>query len=93
MVLMGIEVTLRIYESYSLKDKRRIVKGIVERAHQRHNVSSAEVDEMDTLNKAVIGFGMVSNDYKICRKVLQNIINKIDTNHEVEIIHIEWLEY
>lgn len=93
MVLMGLEVTLRIYESYSLKDKRSIVKSIVERSHRKYNVSSAEVDEMDMLNKAVIWFGVVSNNRNMCRKILQNIVNDIDRKYQVEIIETEWIDY
>jgi len=92
MILAGLEVTLRLFEVYSLKEKRRIVKSIVDRMHNRFNVSSAEVAEMDNLNKAVVGFAVVSNNQKITDKVLQNVVNEIDQFYEVEIISTEWFD-
>lgn len=93
MVLIGLEITLLIYESDSLKDKRRVVKSIVEKMHRKYNVSVAEIAEMDVLNKAVIGFGVVSNNRKICHQVLQRIINDIDDKYDVEIIDTNILDY
>lgn len=93
MVMMGLEVTLRIYESNSLKDKRSVVKSLIDKTHRKYNVSAAEVAEMEILNKSVIGFAVVSNDRKLCHKVLQHVVNDIDRNYEVEIIQTEWLDY
>lgn len=90
---MGLEITLRIYESNSLKDKRSVVKSIVEKMNHKYRVSAAEVADMDMLNKAVIGFAVVSNNRKVCKQVLQSIVNDIDKKHTVEIIETEWLDY
>jgi len=92
MILAGLEVTLRLFEVYSLKEKRSIVKSIVDRTKNRFNVSSAEVAEMDNLNQAVVGFAVVSNNQKITDKVLQSVINEIDQFYEVEIISTEWFD-
>jgi len=92
MILAGLEVTLRLFEVYSLKEKRSIVKSIVDRTKNRFNVSSAEVAEMDNLNQAVVGFAVVSNNQKITDKVLQSVVNEIDQFYEVEIISTEWFD-
>lgn len=93
IVLIGLEMTLLIYESDSLKDKRSVIKSIVEKTHRKYNVSAAEVAEMDMLNKAVIGFGVVSNNRKVCLQILQRIINDIDNKYDVEIIDTSFLDY
>jgi uncharacterized protein len=46
----------------SLKDKRSIVKSLIERLRARFNVSVAEVGQNDSRTGAVIGIAVVSND-------------------------------
>ncbi|WP_028274601.1 DUF503 domain-containing protein [Atopococcus tabaci] len=93
MVLMGMEVEFLIMDSYSLKDKRSVVKSIIDRMHNRYNVSAAEVDENEVLNKGVIGIGIVTNNRRHAQKVLQQVLKEIEDLYPVEIIHTEWMEY
>lgn len=92
MHLMGIEVTFHFYYLESLKDKRRIVKSIVDHVRSRYKISAAEVSYLDSLERGGIGFGVVSNSRKHGEKVLQKVINHIDIQSEIEIIEIDWLE-
>ena len=46
----------------SLKDKRRIVRGLIDRVRERFQVAAAEVDDQDVWQTAVVGFACVSND-------------------------------
>ncbi|WP_368646096.1 DUF503 domain-containing protein [Alkalibacterium putridalgicola] len=92
MVLMGVEVTLLIFDSYSLKEKRSVIKSILRRSENRHHLSAAEVDDMDLQNKAVIGFGIVGNDRVLCRKRLDAALKEVEENYEVEILDFNWIE-
>lgn len=92
MHLVGIEVILHFYYVDSLKDKRRIVKSIVDHVRSRYKISAAEVDYLDSLERGSLGFGLVTNSRKQAEKVLQKVINHIDIQSEVEIVDIEWLE-
>ena len=51
-----------IYESRSLKDKRRLLKGFKDRLTARYHVSVAEVEHLDLWQRATVGVAMVSND-------------------------------
>jgi len=93
MIVVGLEVTLMIHDSFSLKEKRRVVKSIVDKMHNKYNVSAAEILDMDMLNRSVLGFVMVSNNHQYSEKVLQHIINEIDIYYEVEIIAADWIDY
>ena len=54
--VLGVgHVTLHIHESHSLKDKRRVVRSLIERARSRFNASVAEVGELDNWQAAVVG--------------------------------------
>lgn len=93
MVLMGMEVTILIFDAYSLKDKRSVVKSILHKLKNKYNVSAAEVEEMDMLNKAILGIGVVGNNRVLCEKVLRQSIDFIEANYEVEVTETELMEY
>lgn len=92
MYLMGIEVTFHCYYLESLKEKRRIVKSIVDQVRSRYKISAAEIGYLDNLDQGSIGFGIVSNNRKHSEKVLQTVINHMDIRSEIEIINIDWVE-
>lgn len=92
MILLGIEVTFRFYHIESLKEKRRIINSIRDHVRARYKISAAEIDYLDNLKLGSMGFGVVSNSYTNSEQVLQKVINHLDTQGEIEIINIEWLE-
>jgi uncharacterized protein YlxP (DUF503 family) len=61
----------------SLKDKRRIVKSVIERLKSRFNVSAAEIDRLDNKRMAVVGIAVVSNDRTFTISQLDTILNFI----------------
>lgn len=92
MHMVGIEVTLHLYNIYSLKEKRRIIKSILDHTRHKYQISTAEVGNQDSLDRSMLGFGLVSNDFQNAKTILQKVINYVDIQSEVEIIGIEWLE-
>lgn len=59
----------------SLKDKRRIVKSVIERLKSRFNVAAAEIDRLDNKKMAVIGVAVVSNDKTFTVSQLDTVLN------------------
>lgn len=59
--------------SFSLKEKRGIIKSIQQRARNRYNVACAEVDRQDNPRVAVLGFVTVSADKGIARSSLERL--------------------
>lgn len=57
----------------SSKDKLRVVRKIEDRVKARFEVSIAEVDAQDLLQKAVVGVCVVSADAKVCDRVLAEV--------------------
>jgi uncharacterized protein len=68
-------LTFHLYEGQSLKDKRRVVKGLVEKTRHRFSVSVAEVADQDLLQKAVIGVAVIGSDGRVLNSVLDRIID------------------
>ena len=64
----------------SLKEKRMIVKSIVEKTKHKFNVSIAEVEEQDTHKSIVIGFACVTNQVIHANSIIDNVLNFIEKN-------------
>lgn len=90
-------VTLHILESHSLKEKRRVVKSLIERARKRYNLSISEVEHQDSWQVAGIGFTCISNSSSHADSMLAEIISFIEANVSfgsvadihTELIHVD----
>jgi hypothetical protein len=56
----------------SLKDKRRIVKSLKDRLHNRFNVSAAEVDHQDSWQRAALACSVVTTERRHAEEVLSS---------------------
>jgi hypothetical protein len=88
-------VSFRLHEIHSLKEKRRIVKGLVEKSRSRFNVSVAEVADLDVYQRASIGIAVVGNDGRVLNSLLDRIIDFMEAlglaelvSREIELIPI-----
>ena len=86
MIIGTCSIKLVIYESNSLKDKRQVIKSIIERIRSRYNVSIAEVDLNHSWRTSLIGFACVTNDTGHANQIISNVINFIDNDGRVEIV-------
>lgn len=70
--------------SHSLKDKRRQLRRLVEKLRGEFKVAVAEVDGQDTWQRTRLAVVAVSNDARQNTRVLQKVLNRIQTRH------LEW---
>lgn len=66
-------VELELPAGGSLKDKRRVIKGLACRIRRRFEVACAEVARMDDHRRATLGIALVSNDRGHIGQVLSRI--------------------
>ena len=69
-----LTVTLHLAEGSSLKDKRQVIKSLLDRTRERFNVSAAEVDDLDAWRRATLAFACVSKDQVFADQVLQKVL-------------------
>ena len=86
MQLGTLRIVLHIPQSRSLKSKRQVVKGIIERLKSRFNISIAEVEDNDLWQRATLGIAMVANESRFVDQVLDSVENYIASNPEVIIV-------
>ena len=83
MYLGACLITIEIPETGSLKDKRSVVKSLVERARRELRISVAEVGALDQWDVAEIGLAYVSNSSPHADEVIAKAVNWIENNlHE-----------
>ena len=83
MVVGICRVTMNIGGSFSLKDKRSVVKSIINRIRSRYNVAIAEVSLNDNWRRAVLGIACVSNESAHADKMLEEVIAYIESDGRV----------
>jgi uncharacterized protein len=72
-----LQVHLHVPDAQSLKDKRRIVRGLLGRVRQRVEGAAAEVEDQDVWQSAVVGFACVSNDVRHAAGVMSKVLDWI----------------
>jgi len=88
-VLIGVlRLTLYIPESGSLKGKRRVLRSLKDRLRSQFNVSVAEIGYQDLWQKAEIAIALVAGEREYADKVLQTILNKIESWRLAEVIDV-----
>lgn len=77
MVVGVLRVRFTIFEAMSLKDKRRVTRSLKDRLAARHNVSVAEVDDLDHRQAATLGVAMVANEGRFVQSALSKIVDEL----------------
>jgi uncharacterized protein YlxP (DUF503 family) len=80
MVVGVCTVQLEIFGNDSLKGKRSVVKPILARVRDHYNVSAAEVDDLDSWQRATLAFCCVSNDASYAHGLLEKVVDYIERN-------------
>ena len=88
MAIRAVEITLFAAGAQSLKDKRQILRSILDKVKHRYNVSIAEMEAMDLHQKLVIGVACISNSDSHARAVIEEVIRFIENNPDAEVINI-----
>lgn len=86
MVIGVCRVELSIPDSFSLKDKRRVLKSIITRIRNKFNVSISEIEDNDLWQKAIIGISSISNNTHYTNKVLNEVINYLEMEKSIIIL-------
>ena len=69
MVTVSVLLTLYLPGVRDLKEKRAVVRSLVARLRSRLDLSAAEVNAQDQLQRALVGFAVVSGDLTTARRL------------------------
>ncbi len=89
MVIGVCKLDLRIPENHSLKEKRHVLRKLIDRVRARFNVAIAEVGDNDLWQRAEMGFCTVGNDRRHINSSLDKIVYFIEQMNLVEMVRTE----
>lgn len=89
MKVIAVCFLFRLYDVFSLKDKRSIRKSLIDRLKNKFNISVSETGHMDDINLLEISFCAVSNDYTQLEKVHSSVMNFIESQFMLELVSEE----
>lgn len=90
MAFVTVEINMRLFDSFSLKDKRSIIKSILKKMHNRYNASLAEVGFQDMINQSQLAVAVASQSRVIAQQTVEMIIRDIENLYEVEIYDLSY---
>jgi len=85
MIVSMIQIIFEIPDAVNIKEKRRVVKSVLEKMRRRFHLTAAEVDLQDSLAFAQIGGALVSNSKTFGETVLQKAFDLIEKETFVRI--------
>jgi uncharacterized protein YlxP (DUF503 family) len=80
MVIGVCTIELYLPENRSLKGKRQVVNSLKGKLQHRFNISIAEVDHLDTWQRATLGVSLISKDQVQVDRELNKIIYFIENS-------------
>ncbi|NLX64453.1 MAG: DUF503 domain-containing protein [Clostridiaceae bacterium] len=89
MFIGVLNVGLYLSEPHSLKDKRRIVKSLIEKLKNKFNIAVAETGNLDSWNNCSLGIVCISNEAAHADSILANVLNFIECRGTVELTEVQ----
>lgn len=79
MLVASCEIKLYLPGASTLKDKRRIIKSLLQKSRNKFNFSAAEVDAQDYIQTAVLGVAVVGSNYKYLQSVMDKYLDFVES--------------
>jgi uncharacterized protein YlxP (DUF503 family) len=73
MPIAHLTLEIRIEHAQSLKDKRQVIRSVKDKLRAKFNVSVAELEEGDPLQRATIGVVSISGSKDYLTGLMQNV--------------------
>ena len=94
MKAAALRFELHLPDCHSLKEKRAILRPLVEGLRRQLSVSVSEVDHHDTWQRCGLGVAVVAADGGRLEALLERVVRYVDGNLELEVhqVAVSYLE-
>jgi len=86
MTIGLLTAELFLPSSHSLKEKRQVVRSLVQRLQNRFNVAVAQTDEHDLWARATLAIVTISSDAGHVSRVLNRVMEHIETHNGARVL-------
>ena len=84
--VLAVALDLRLPDCRSLKEKRAVLRPIVDGIRHRFNVAAAETDHQDRWQRAEIGIAAVSSSARLVQEVVDEVERFVWSFPEIEVL-------
>jgi len=94
MFVLALQMDLHIGHAHSLKDKRGVLRSILDGARRRFGVAAAEVDHQQFWQRTSLGFAAVSSSQAHTTELIDEVSRFVWSFPEVQVLEEErtWLQ-
>ena len=79
-------VELEITDGLTLKDKRQVIRSLLDRIRGRFNVGAAEVDQLDSVRYATLAMVGVANEHRFLNEMMSKLEHLIEGETRVVVL-------
>lgn len=88
-MILYLNVEIKLVYVSSLKEKRNILKGLLQKIRKRFNVSCIESGNLDDLKFTILQFVAVGNSKKYLEKSMDEIVSMVELNSQLIIVRYD----
>ena len=81
-------IEILISQSFSLKDRRRVMNSVKHRLRNRFNISIIETSPGNTWNQGTFGIALVGEDERGVRSVVEKIVSFLDEDDRFDLCEV-----
>jgi uncharacterized protein YlxP (DUF503 family) len=86
MHIASLRVELEITDGRTLKDKRQVIRSLLDRIRSRFNVSAAEVGQNDSVRYAVLAAVAVANERAYLDGMMARVADLIESEPRAAVL-------
>ena len=88
MTTFSAKLTFHIPYAQSLKDKRTVARGLIDKTRNKYNVSISEVDTQEAHQVLTLGIAVVSGEHTHARNMIDDIIRFLERSTDAELTSV-----
>ena len=89
MIVAVVRFSVYIHHSHSLKEKRAVIRKLIDRVQARFKLHVAEVGGQDSWQRAQLGFAVVGSEQQVVESIADEVVRSIQSSVEGEVVSID----
>jgi len=86
MYIGALRIELYMPQCHNLKEKRQIIRSVIDRVRNRFNVAVSEVDKNDLWQLCSLGIACISNSEYNAREILDGVDRCVRATGKAEVL-------
>lgn len=89
MIVAVTRLSIYIPHSHSLKEKRAVIRKLIDRVQARFKLHVAEVGGQDTWQRTQLGFAVVGSEAQVVESIADEVVRSMQSSVDGEVVSID----